>query len=234
MSAVIAARAALRTFADREKAKILQGFFKTGPGEYGEGDVFIGVKVPEIRRVARDFKEMGMDDIIALLQSAIHEERMLALLIAVGRYQNSDAAGQARIYRFYLAHTQWINNWDLVDVTVHHIVGHYLRDKDRQPLYALARSSSLWERRIAIVATYFFIRRDEFSDTLALAELLLADREDLLHKAVGWMLREVGKRDGAALEDFLKRHASAMPRTMLRYAIEKFPETQRRAYLARR
>ena len=221
----------LKQLANKEKAEILQRFFKTGPGEYGEGDVFIGVKVPDLRKVAKDFRDIAIKDVIILLESAIHEERLLALLILVSKYVKGNETAKKEIYKLYLNKTKYINNWDLVDVTAQHIVGDYLMDKNKAPLYSLVRSEDLWERRIAIMATFYFIRNERYEDTLKIAKILLSDKEDLIHKAVGWMLREIGKRDMVIEEMFLKQHYKEMPRTMLRYAIEKFPESKRQQYL---
>jgi 3-methyladenine DNA glycosylase AlkD len=221
----------LRSLADPEKAQILQRFFKTGPGQYGEGDRFLGVKVPELRGVAKSHVVLAPDKVVKLLKSAIHEERMTALLIWTYQFDRADAAGRRAIFELYMAHTDWINNWDLVDVTAPQIVGAYLMDGDRSPLYTLAGSQDLWERRIAMVATLTFIRSNQFDDTLAIAGRLLKDDHDLIHKATGWMLREVGKRDQKAMEGFLLKHYHMMPRTMLRYAIEKLPEKRRQDYL---
>jgi len=185
----------LKQLANKEKAEVLQRFFKTGPGEYGEGDVFIGVKVPDLRKVAKDFRDLAAEDVIVLLESIIHEERLLALLILVRKYVKGNETAKKRIYRLYLKKTKFINNWDLVDVTAHHIVGDYLMDKNKAPLYRLAKSEDLWERRIAILATFYFIKHGKYEETLKIAKILLTDKEDLIHKAVGWMLREIGKRD---------------------------------------
>jgi len=225
------AKAELRKYASKEKAEILQSFFKTGPGEYGEGDIFIGVTVPNTRKVAKAFLNLSRVEIRKLLASQIHEERLLALLILVAQYEASNRACKEKLYKFYIRNTKYINNWDLVDLTAPKIVGNYLFEKDRSILYEYARSRDLWKRRIAIVCTYFFIRKNDFRDTLALARLLMSDSHDLIHKAVGWMLREVGKGDSTVLEKFLARNYQKMPRTMLRYAIEKFPEKKRQAYL---
>lgn len=224
-------QAKLRAFASAENAKIAQWFFKTGPGEYGEGDQFIGVRAPDLRRLAKELKATPMDDCLELLQSPIHEDRSLALLILVQAFAKGAAATKKRIYEEYLRHTDFINGWDLVDASAPHIVGAYLFDKSRQPLYKLAKSKSLWERRISIIATQHFIRQNDFADTLQIAKLLRHDRHDLIQKAVGWMLREVGNRDLATEEAFLQTQYKTMPRTMLRYAIEKFPEAKRQAYL---
>jgi 3-methyladenine DNA glycosylase AlkD len=221
----------LKQLANKEKAKILQRFFKTCPGEYGEGDVFIGVKVPDLRKVAKDFHDIAIKDVIILLESAIHEERLLALLILVSKYVKGNETAKKEIYKLYLNKTKFINNWDLVDVTAQHIVGDYLMDKNKEPLYSLARSENLWERRISVMATFCFIKRERYEDTLKIAKILLNDKEDLIHKAVGWMLREIGKRDMVIEETFLKQHYKEIPRTMLRYAIEKFPELKRQQYL---
>ena len=213
------------------KAKVLQGFFKTGPGEYAEGDIFLGIEVPVLRGLAKQYSGLSFADTLRLLASGIHEERLLALLLLILQYQSSGRPGRHKIYKAYLRHTRYINNWDLVDLTARQIVGDYLYDKEKAVLYRLARSVSLWERRIAIVATFHFIERKQFRDTLKVAEILLSDEHDLIHKAAGWMLREVGKRDRAEEERFLKKHYKTMPRTMLRYAIERFPESKRQAYL---
>jgi 3-methyladenine DNA glycosylase AlkD len=224
-------QAKLRAFADDEYAKTLQWFFKTGPGEYGEGDQFIGVRAPALRRLVRELKATPIADALALLHSPTHEDRVLALLLLVQAFEKGDAAMRRKIYDAYLANTQFINNWDLVDLTAPHIVGAFLADRSRKPLYKLVKSKSLWERRIAMLAALYFIWQQDFADALQIAELLLGDKHDLIHKAVGWMLREIGKRDLAAEEAFLKVHYKSMPRTMLRYAIEKFPEAERQAYL---
>ncbi|PWB57476.1 MAG: DNA alkylation repair protein [Nitrosomonadales bacterium] len=223
----------LRSLASPETARILQGFFKTGPGQYGEGDVFLGIKVPAIRAVSRHFPNVLLDTAVDLLRSHFHEERLLALLFLMRHFAAGGAHERESAYLAYLAHTAWINNWDLVDISAPHVVGAYLANQPRAPLYQLVRSPSLWERRIAMVATLHFIRRGDFDDALQLAKLLLNDREDLVHKASGWMLREVGKRDQKRLEVFLDQHGRAMPRTMLRYAIERLPGTLRQAYLRR-
>ena len=205
----------------------MQRFFKTGPGEYGEGDVFLGATVPQARKVAKSHHSCDLDTVRELLHSKIHEERLVGLLILVHKYDS----GEKGIAEFYLEHLKHVNNWDLVDLTAPIILGGHLFSTSRSLLYRLARSKSLWERRIAIVATYYFIRSDDFGDTLKIAEILLGDDHDLIHKAVGWMLREVGKRDLSALENFLVRHRARMPRTMLRYAIECLPEKKRKFYM---
>jgi 3-methyladenine DNA glycosylase AlkD len=223
-------REAVRALADPARAAILQGFFKTGPGEYGEGDRFLGLTVPQVRGLVRRFHPADFGAIASLVASPFHEERLLALLLLVERYRRGTEAERDRAYRVYWSSLPHINNWDLVDVTAEHVVGAHAVGRAR--LRAWAGSSNLWCRRIAIVSTFHSIRRNRFDDTLAVARLLLRDREDLIHKAVGWMLREVGKRDAAALERFLLRHHRGMPRTMLRYAIERFPEARRKAWLA--
>jgi len=224
-------RSRLASLASPETARILQGFFKTGPGQYGEGDRFLGVRVPAIRALSRNFPDVELDTVADLLRSHWHEERLLALLLLMRHFAEGAPHERQSAYQTYLANTAWINNWDLVDLSAPHVPGAYLADQARAPLYRLARSPAWWERRIAMVATLHFIRHDDFDDALRLAEHLLNDREDLLHKASGWMLREVGKRDQKRLETFLQQHSRAMPRTMLRYAIERLPETLRLAYL---
>lgn len=222
----------LRGLGDPGIAAGSQRFFKTGEGEYGAGDRFLGIRVPALRRLSAEHGDLSLDVLLELLQSPFHEARLLALLMLVRRYAASrgDGAREA-VYRAYLGHTAFVNNWDLVDCSAEHIVGAHLFERDRKPLYRLARSVKLWERRIAVMATFYFIKRHDYADTLALVALLLRDREDLIHKAAGWMLREVGTRDRAAEEGFLRTHCRGMPRTMLRYAVEKFPERLRRRYL---
>lgn len=221
----------LREAADPERAKVALWFFKTGPGEYGEGDRFLGVAAPVLHRLARDARGLPFLEVLKLLHSPWHEARSLALLILVHAYGRGDEAVRRQIFDLYLTRTDRINGWDLVDCSAPHIVGAHLEHRSRGPLKKFARSKSLWERRIAIVATLRFIRNGEFGPTLEISERLLGDREDLIHKAVGWMLREVGKRDRPTLEAFLAKNASAMPRTVLRYAIERFPEGLRKQYL---
>jgi 3-methyladenine DNA glycosylase AlkD len=221
----------LRSRADRTRVPILQTFFKTGPGQYAEGDVFIGVTVPELRRTCRECADATGEDILRLLHSRVHEERQLALLLMVDAFRRADTTGKRALFDQYLAHTAHINNWDLVDSSAAAIVGGWLTDRSRRPLHRLARSKSLWERRIAIVATHHFIRNGEVDETFRVADLLLHDEHDLIHKAVGWMLREAGKREPAAERRFLAPRYKTMPRTMLRYAIERFPERERQAYL---
>jgi 3-methyladenine DNA glycosylase AlkD len=225
-------RRKLRAHARPESVTILQRFFKTGPGEYGEGDRFIGVKVPGVRAVCRNCRGASLAEIRTLLRSLVHEERLLALLLLIDAFNAGDEAVRRRIYDFYVGHTAFINNWDLVDASAAQIVGAWLRDRSKEPLTKLARSKSLWERRIAIIATFDGIRCGEFDETLRIADLLLHDEHDLIHKAVGWLLREVGKRDGAVERAFLRTRYKTMPRTMLRYAIERFPAAERKRYLA--
>jgi len=222
----------LRGLGTPTKAKASAWFFKTGEGHYGHGDIFYGVSVPEQRRVAKKYKDLAFTEIRKLLASPIHECRLTALLILVGQYQHADRQERGRIAKFYLAGTKRVNNWDLVDSSASYILGAELVDKNRRILYKLARSKKLWERRIAIVSTHAFIRHDDLGDTFRVAEILMRDTHDLIHKATGWMLREAGKRDTRALELFLQKNARHMPRTMLRYAIEKFPEQKRKAYLS--
>ena len=225
-------RARVRSLANARLAAFAQQFFKTGPGEYGHGDRFLGIRVPTLRSVAREFRGAPPSAAFALLRSPLHEERLLALFLLVERFERGTEAERQKIYDRYLEHVpRYVNNWDLVDSSAHLIVGAQLEQRDRAVLDDLARSQELWSRRVAIVATFWFIRRGSYADTLRIAELLLDDGHDLIHKATGWMLREVGKRDAAASEKFLRRHYRRMPRTMLRYAIEKLPERTRRAYL---
>jgi 3-methyladenine DNA glycosylase AlkD len=222
----------LKELGDRDIAAHSQRFFKTGKGEYGEGDRFLGIRVPTIRKCVNEYKEISLKDTLKLLQSPFHEARQLALLILVAKYSSANMeTEQEAIYQSYLKFTKFINNWDLVDCSAEHIVGKHLLLKDRKPIYRLARSPSLWERRISVMSTFHFIKKEDFSDTLAIAEFLLNDKEDLIHKAVGWMLREVGKRNWSAEEEFLEKYYKEMPRTMLRYAIEKLPESERLLYL---
>jgi 3-methyladenine DNA glycosylase AlkD len=223
-------RRLLRDAADPADAEGALRYFKTAPGEYGHGDRFLGVRAPALRRISKECDGLTLDDLAKLLDSDWHEERSLALLAMVRRYAKR-AEERDAVYALYFEKLARINNWDLVDVSAADIVGAHLRERSRAPLAKLARSPSVWERRIAIIATLHFIRRGEFGDTLRIARLLLKDRHDLIHKAVGWMLREVGERDRAAEEAFLDEHAHEMPRTMLRYAIEKFSEPERRKYM---
>jgi 3-methyladenine DNA glycosylase AlkD len=228
-----AVRRRLQEAGDPEDAAFLQRFFKTGPGQYGEGDRFLGIRVPMTRTLAREFAELPLSDVETLLHDKWHEARLLALVLLVNRYARGDAAERLRVYRIYLANTDRINNWDLVDLSAPGIVGAHLETRPRTPLDTLAKSKSLWERRIAIVATHHFIRRDEFDDTLRISTTLLGDSHDLIHKAVGWMLREVGKRDERVLEGFLEKHALEMPRTALRYALERMSPAKRKHFMSR-
>ena len=221
----------LKKLGNPEHAAVSQRFFKTGPGQYGEGDIFIGVRVPVLRKLAGECKDLPVRQIEILLRSPIHEERLLAVLLFVRIFKTGPDDVKKDIYDRYLKSTEFINNWDLVDVSAEHIVGAYLMDKSRRPLYRLAKSKKLWERRIAIMATFHFVKRREFAETLKISAMLLGDRHDLIHKATGWMLREIGKRDLRTEETFLKEHYKNMPLTMLRYAIEKFPEDKRQRYL---
>jgi len=224
----------LQNFANSEKAKLLQRYFKTGKGEYAEGDIFIGIVMPDIRKVAKKyFKEISLRDIQELLNSKIHEERMCALVMLIEKFKKAkkNPLERRQIFELYMKNTNRINNWDLVDVTCPHIVGEFTKKEGTEILKQLARSKNLWERRIAIVSTYSFIRKRNFGETLAISEILLTDEHDLIHKAVGWMLREVGKKNKNVLELFLSSRHKQMPRTMLRYAIEKFPEEERKRWM---
>ncbi|MBK6608760.1 MAG: DNA alkylation repair protein [Leptospiraceae bacterium] len=226
----------LKKISNPTKAKFLQGYFKTGSGEYGEGDVFIGITVPNLRKVAKEFETLEFKELTELIHSEIHEERLLCLLILGRKFHNkkADEKLKKQIYEFYLKHLQYVNNWDLVDEASRTILGSYLLDKDRAILYKLVKSKNLWERRNAIISTFVFLQNGESEDTIRISEILLADKEDLMHKATGWMLREMGKRvDVKLLEVFLDKHAKQMPRVMLRYAIEKLPEKKRKEYLSR-
>jgi 3-methyladenine DNA glycosylase AlkD len=221
----------LRALGNPERGAFAERYFKTGPGEYAEGDRFLGLRAKEMHALAREFQGLPLGEVATLLASRWHEARLLALLVLVRQYPRSTDQAKTAIFRLYLDHTAHINNWDLVDCSAEHIVGAHLRDGDRRLLRRLARSRLVWERRIAIMATFHDIKRGDFRDTLAIARLLLDDEHDLVHKAVGWMLREVGKRDRKLEEAFLRVHAARMPRTMLRYAIERFPESLRQRYL---
>ena len=224
----------LITLANPEDARFLQRFFKTGPGQYGEGDLFRGIRVPVLRRLSKEYQLIPLEHVVSLLQSAYHEDRLLALFILVLKYAKDNEGMRDIIYSLYMGNTAFINNWDLVDASAEHVVGAYVSDKSREPLYQLANSRSMWERRIAILATFHFIKRESFEETLKIAEILLTDKEDLIHKAVGWMLREVGKRDIQCEDSFLNTHYRQMPRTMLRYAIEKYAQEKRLVYLKKR
>jgi len=223
-------RKELERLTDNKKASFLQRFFKTGKGEYGEGDIFVGLTVPQSRILAVKYKDLSFLEILELLKSKIHEERLIALLILVHRFKKNPDE-QKKIYNFYLQNTKYINNWDLVDLSSHKIIGEYLLDKPKDILFELARSENLWERRIAMISTFSFIRDRKFDTSLKIAELLVKDKEDLIQKALGWMLREIGKKDLETEETFLKKYYKQMRRTALRYAIEKFPEEKRLSYL---
>jgi 3-methyladenine DNA glycosylase AlkD len=224
-------KTALKANANNEQAKILQRFFKTGPGGYGEGDIFLGIKIPVLRSIAKQHLDLTLIELQDLIVSPVHEERMSALMILVTNFPKSTQEKREKIYKFYLKNAKNINNWDLVDLSAPQIVGGFLIDKDKQVLEKLAVSKNLWEKRIAMLASFQFIKIKQFDTALTIADILINDENDLIHKAVGWMLREIGKRDLKIEEDFLKNRYKNMPRTMLRYAIEKFPETKRKAYL---
>jgi 3-methyladenine DNA glycosylase AlkD len=224
-------RADLKKEANKEQAVILQRFFKTGKGEYGEGDIFYGIKVPVQRSIAGKHRGLLLSDLQKLLNSPVHEERLVSLFILVDKYGRGDEKQKEKIFRFYLKNTRKINNWDLVDLSAPKIVGAHLFDRDKSILFKLANSPNLWEKRIAILSTMFFIKYLHFDTTFGIAEILLNDKHDLIHKGVGWMLREVGNKSLTEEERFLKKYYKQMPRTMLRYAIEKFPESRRKAYL---
>ena len=221
----------LEGLADPKIAEHSSRFFKTGPGEYGEGDSFVGIRVPKLREVAKRYRTVSRADTVTLLKSKYHEYRLIALVILVDHSRRGNRQDRQAICDLYLGHTEFINNWDLVDGSAPQIVGGYFSDRSRRPLLKLAKSRNLWERRIAILATLHFIRQDDIDSTLEIAELLLDDPEDLMHKAVGWMLREAWKRQPAAVERFLRAHYNRLPRTTLRYAIERFPEKVRKAQL---
>ena len=224
---------AIRAEANPDKVKTLSGFFKTGKGEYGEQDIFIGIPVPMTRSIVKQYLDTPLDQLEILLHNPIHELRMAALLCMVEQFKKADANRREAIYHTYLSNTAYINNWDLVDLSAPGIVGEYLKDKSRDDLYRLADGVLLWEQRIAVVSTYTLIKNGDFTDILALSERLLHHPHDLMRKAVGWMLREMGKRDKDLLVQFLEKHSKVMPRTMLRYAIEKFPEEERKEFMKR-
>lgn len=241
MTSLASLQKELKNFASHGKAKILAGFFKTGPGQYGEGDIFWGISVPQSRSTAIKYKDLALPQIEKLLKSKIHEERLVALLILVGQFERADEAQRKTIFDFYLACARFVNNWDLVDLSAPKIVGEYLLGQEiassaasprNDILVRLAHSSNLWERRIAIVATYQFITSNRFDKTLEIAKILLPDRHDLIHKAIGWMLREIGKRNRQTLENFLKQNYKNIPRTTLRHAIERFDKKLKGSYLS--
>ena len=224
---------ALRSHANSQQATSLRRFFKTGPGEYGENDLFIGVKVPNIRLVAKTYRDnISNDELDALIHSPIHEDRMLALIVLIWRFETTQEHDRKQIYKYYLDNLNFINNWDLVDISAPRIVGGYLFSKSRKPLYRLAHAKNIWERRIAIVATFYFIKNNDLKDACAIAKILLTDSHDLIHKAVGWALREVGKKDKQMLEQFLIKNYDCLSRTTLRYSIEKFQLQERKKFLA--
>jgi 3-methyladenine DNA glycosylase AlkD len=222
----------LAQLGDPERAKNSRWFFKTGKGQYGEGDIFLGIPVPEQRKVAKKYFLLSLDDVQELLNSKIHEYRFTALVILISKYRKAEESLKEEIFNFILKNTQNINNWDLVDLSAPRIIGDYLLNKERSILYKLAKSKSVWERRISILSTFTFIDNNDFKDALNISELLLNDEHDLIHKAVGWALREIGKRDQNVEEQFLAKYYTHMPRTMLRYAIEKFAEKKRKKYLS--
>lgn len=223
----------LKKLADKEKAVQLARFFKTGKGQYGEGDIFIGIKVPEQRKIAKLFSDTGLSEIEKLIDDPIHECRLTALLILIEKYKKSDESEKQIIVQFYLNKTSRINNWDLVDLSSPRIIGNHYFDKDRTVLYNLVKGGSLWEQRIAVVSTYYFIKRNDFQDILNFSEMLLGHKHDLIHKATGWMLREAGKMDESVLISFLDKHYRSMPRTMLRYSLEKLNDMDKLKYMAK-
>ena len=226
---VEALRSELRAAIEPGRAEVVAPYLGIRPGGYGEGDVYLGVRVPDARRLARNHRDLPFEEVAELLRSPVHEERLVALVLLVRRYPREPE----RVYDLYLSSTAYVNNWDLVDGSAPQIVGTHLLERRRDVLYRLVESDSVWERRIAVLATFTFIRAGDYDDTLALCEVLLGDRHDLIHKATGWMLREVGKRDRSTMVAFVERHRSEMPRTMLRYAIEKLEPAERRRLMAR-
>jgi 3-methyladenine DNA glycosylase AlkD len=222
----------LKKYEDSVKADHSKRFFKTGIGEYAEGDQFFGLTNPQVYAVVKKFRDLPIGEVKKIIKSPVHEVRMSSLQLLIWNFYKGDEKTKNDIYNFYLANTRYVNNWDLVDLTAPHIVGKYLIDKPRDILYKLAKSTLLWDRRISIIATFSLIRNNEYHDTLTISEILLTDKHDLIHKAVGWMLREVGKRDLQTEETFIKKHYKFIPRTSLRYAIEKFPEGKRKLYLS--
>lgn len=228
---VVALRNEIKSVSNPGKAKFLQRFFKAGKGEYAEGDLFLGIIVPVQRQIAKKYKTLSFGDLKTLITSKYHEERLISLLILVERFKKSNEQEKEKIVKFYLDNRKGINNWDLVDLSAPKILGKYLLNKNRNILYKFAKSDDLWEKRIAILSTFPFIKKSDFNDALKIYEIVINDDHDLIHKAVGWMLRELGKMDVQKEEEFLKKHYKKMPRTMLRYAIEKFSEKNRQAYL---
>ncbi|MDA7916063.1 DNA alkylation repair protein [Verrucomicrobia bacterium] len=221
----------IRLYVNEEKREFFPRFFRTGKGEYGEGDKFLGIMIPDLRRVAKEFENLSLEECGKLLDSRWHEERLISLIIMVNRFKKADVKDQEAVYDLYFKHLKRVNSWDLVDTSAHVIVGGWLFNRSRKKLYTMAKSKDLWQRRIAIITTFHFIRKNDFRDTLELSEILVKDEHDLMHKGVGWMLREMGKRDVKLLKRFLDRHAATMPRTMLRYAIEKFYDKERKHYM---
>jgi len=224
-------RSIIKKSGNTSHAKTLQKFFKTGKGEYGEGDVFVGIKVPVLRKIAKEFCDLSFNDLGQLIKSKIHEERLVSLFILVDQYGKADEKLKEKIYSFYLENRNYVNNWDLVDLSAPKIAGEHLLNRNKNILIKYAKSSNLWEKRIAILSTYTFIKTGYFETTIQICDILLNDKHDLIHKAVGWMLREIGKSNIKTLESYLKKNYKKIPRTMLRYAIEKFPETKRKRYL---
>lgn len=224
-------RKKIKSLGNKEVADTLKWFFKTGKGEYGEGDKFAGLKVPTQRKLAKEFRHLSLNESKELLTSPIHEERLISLFILVDKYSKGDEKLKEKIFNFYLKNRKGVNNWDLVDLSAPKILGKHLESRDKNILLKFAGSDDLWEKRMAILSTYHFIKSGNYNTTLQIAEILLNDKNDLIHKAVGWMLREVGNKDLKTEEEFLKEHYKKMPRTMLRYAIEKFPEQKRKKYL---
>ena len=224
----------LEKAANPEKVEIYQRFFKTGKGEYGEGDIFIGLTVPKQREIAKKYIGLDLEDVKKLLSDKVHEYRLTGFLILVYKFEKADEKEKNNIVEFYLKNIKSANNWDLIDCVADKILGNYLIDKDKKILYDLAKTDNLWKKRIAIISTFEFIKNDQFEDTLKISEILLNDEHDLIHKAVGWMLREVGKRDIEIEEAFLKKYYKTMPRTMLRYAIEKFDGKKKEFYMNRK
>ena len=232
MSALQDIKKELQHLANKETAKHSQRFFKTGKGEYGEGDIFLGIRVPILRKLAKKHPHLSLPNIQSLLKSKFHEQRLLAVIMLVNQYKLADKQKQKEIFTLYTNNTKYINNWDLVDISAANIVGAYLSDKNKKLLYDFSASDDLWQRRIAVISTYYFIRNNDFTDCLNIAERLLNDPHDLIHKAVGWMLREIGKKNQPTEEAFLDKYAYRMPRTMLRYALEKFPANLKKSYMA--
>lgn len=224
----------IKKLANHDRATLSQRYFKTGAGEYGEGDIFVGLTVPQCRTLAKQYKSLILNDTRQLLHSAVHEERLIGLLILVHNFTRSDNTIKKNIYDFYMDNRGQVNNWDLVDLSAGKIVGAYLIDKPKQILFDLAASQNLWDRRIAMISCSHFIAQGQFETALMIAEILLNDKHDLIQKAAGWMLREIGKRDLKVEEKFLNKHYKIMPRTMLRYAIEKFAEPKRQSYLSKK